>query len=72
MGCAQLSAPLQRPVHGRTSVCFAKEPPLVGAFGLKRAQSAVGRRYPLTDLSFAARGATAFKVELFLFKTRQQ
>ena len=31
---AQLSAPLQRPVHERTSACFAREPPLVGAFGL--------------------------------------
>ena len=66
--CAQLSAPLQRPVHRRWSVCFAKEPPLVGAFGLKRAQSAVGRRYPLADLSFAARGGTAFKVEIFYLK----
>ena len=34
VGWAQLSAPLQRPVHERTSACFAKESPLVGAFGL--------------------------------------
>ena len=34
MGWAQLSAPLQRPVHEQTSAYFAKEPPLVGAFGL--------------------------------------